>query len=495
MRLHPVVSSLAIAAGAVSLAFLLAVASDRLLGANAFAASVVVAVVVGLLFALMPIEGLIGFGLAILLAPTVDGWFGLNLRYVDEVGISLFVLATIGVHRDRIQLSRPGVREGALGVLLISAAASSLANAVPAAVWLPGLGLLVKGVVFFYLMAALRIDHGELSRIVGAFFAVGLVIAIIGVVQFVSPELARDYLGVRIFGAQRGSIMVINAVFPHPALYGWLTVLMSLFLFARFSVTREWWAIGLAMALGAGTILSGRRIPVVGLIVGIVVAVARQMRSGRQWARTLVPAVLLTALLALISAPMLGNFYLGTLIEYGEPPDRIAEVFDENPDPVVLASMHPRNALYLGSLAIARDHVPLGAGVGRFGSHMSREEYSPVYAAYGLDAVQGLQPETPIAVTDTFWPMILGETGAVGLLAAVAFFALLGRDLWRAAGLATQPALRAFALGALLVFVEGLVRSLISAVFVAPPIAYFVLGAAGLSLAVTRDATDTTGEV
>ncbi len=37
-----------------------------------------------------------------------------------------------------------------------------------------------------------------------------------------------------------------------------------------------------------------------------------------------------------------------------------------------------------------------------------------------------------------------------------------------------------------MVFVEGLVRSLTSSVYTAPPIAYFVLGAAGLSIAMQR---------
>jgi hypothetical protein len=89
-------------------------------------------------------------------------------------------------------------------------------------------------------------------------------------------------------------------------------------------------------------------------------------------------------------------------------------------------------------------------------------------------------------VTDTFWPMILGETGVLGLLGALLFLGAVGARLWRAATADGDPVIHAFALGALLVYVEALVRSLTSAVFVAPPIAYFALGAAGLALAVDR---------
>jgi hypothetical protein len=143
-------------------------------------------------------------------------------------------------------------------------------------------------------------------------------------------------------------------------------------------------------------------------------------------------------------------------------------------------------ALYAGSLAVARDEFPLGAGIGRYGSHTSREVYSPVYAQYGLEQVYGLRERRPIAIADTYWPMVLGEAGVAGAVAALAFFGLLGRDLWRAAAPVGTTTVRIFTLGALLVYVEALVRSTTAGVFVAPPIVYWVFGAAGLSLALRR---------
>ena len=89
-------------------------------------------------------------------------------------------------------------------------------------------------------------------------------------------------------------------------------------------------------------------------------------------------------------------------------------------------------------------------------------------------------------MTDTFWPMVLGETGVLGLVAALVFFGSLLVELWRSANADASPAVRAIALGALMVFVEGLVRSLTASVYTAPPIAYFVMGAAGVSIAVSR---------
>jgi hypothetical protein len=251
-------------------------------------------------------------------------------------------------------------------------------------------------------------------------------------------------------------------------------------------VDRSPWALGLAVVMNVGTLLSGRRTPLIGVVAALVVGAARQLHVGRDAVRTwgvVLGALLLVAVLAL---PFLGSQLRDTLADYVAPPEQIAEIFGPDPDPQVLRTMQPRIGLYLGSVAIARDNLPFGEGIGRFGSHMSREVYSPVYAEYGMDGMYGIAEMWPIAVTDTFWPMILGEAGLLGLVGAAIFFALLGRDLWRAAGLDGTAALRVLLIGALLVYVEALVRSLTSSVFVAPPIAYWVFGTVGLALSVAR---------
>jgi hypothetical protein len=78
--------------------------------------------------------------------------------------------------------------------------------------------------------------------------------------------------------------------------------------------------------------------------------------------------------------------------------------------------------------------------------------------------------------------MVLGETGWIGVLAGLSFFGGIAIALWQAASRASTARRRLIALAGLFVFLEGLVRSATSSVFVAPPIAYFVLGAAGLAI-------------
>ena len=78
-----------------------------------------------------------------------------------------------------------------------------------------------------------------------------------------------------------------------------------------------------------------------------------------------------------------------------------------------------RYQLLITALSIAKDSFPLGTGFGTFGSYMSAIHYSPVYRIYGISTVHGLIEGATYFTSDSFWPMILGETGIVGLASIV----------------------------------------------------------------------------
>ena len=76
-----------------------------------------------------------------------------------------------------------------------------------------------------------------------------------------------------------------------------------------------------------------------------------------------------------------------------------------------------RLAMIATSIEIAKDRFPLGEGCGRFGGTISSQYYSPVYHKYGIDNIWGLQEDSEFNfIQDTFWPMILGESGILGLM-------------------------------------------------------------------------------
>ncbi len=74
-----------------------------------------------------------------------------------------------------------------------------------------------------------------------------------------------------------------------------------------------------------------------------------------------------------------------------------------------------RKALINASLKIAKDYLPLGGGFATYGSFYSAIEYSPLYSIYGISNVYGLSQSNPAFVADTFWAMIIGQFGYIGL--------------------------------------------------------------------------------
>jgi hypothetical protein len=486
----------AVVALCIALATIASVAAGQLVGEwLPMAPAAAAAAVVAGMFAWRMAEGLVGFGIFALMAESIEHWSELDLLLFDEISVLLFLMVgavRIGLPWGRFRI---GVPEVALLVLGAAGIASSVAANVPLATWASGFALLFKGILFLYIVSWLPIRPADLQRIQLLIIGVCVLLGVLGLVEFLNPSAFQQAFGLPSDESTRGDVTVVRSLFLHPAQYGWLTAFAALFLYARFIVLRSWWALPLALMLNVGTVLSGRRTPVLGLVAGLGVAMVWQLRhksSPRTFVRAWLPIAAVVVLLAALSVPTLGGFYRSTIASYLPPMEKLALIFSDRPDAHELSTVPPRTALYVGSIAVARDHLPLGAGLGRFGSHLSREDYSPVYAAYGLDRIPGMTRANPNAITDTFWPMVLGETGIVGLAAALIVFSALFATLWRNASAAASGAERAFALGALLVFAEALVRSLTATVFVAPPIAYFVFGAAGISIALRRttEATD-----
>lgn len=75
-----------------------------------------------------------------------------------------------------------------------------------------------------------------------------------------------------------------------------------------------------------------------------------------------------------------------------------------------------RSVLTGTGLKIAKEYFPVGTGFGTFGSYYSGLHYSPVYKIYGIDKHRELGQQTRHFISDTFWPMIAGQNGALGLI-------------------------------------------------------------------------------
>lgn len=480
-------TSLLIVIATVVVAMIGALAADRVGLSSPIVPGIAAAIVTATFVYAMP-EGLVAFAIFALLADTFALWLGLDLLLFDETAILLLVLAALAFRRIAFERVRIGWVEGALLLLVAVGVVSSLVNDVPVIVWGSGLLLLVKGIVFFYLVRLLPFSVDDAARMGITVVIVGCAIGVLGLVEWLDPIAFRTALSLPLAEQQRADVTVIRSIFLHPALYGWLTAFIGLIFYALVFARRAWWPVPLALLMNAGTVLSGRRTPMLGVVAALgVAAVWASVRLGLRrallWVWLPLTACVVVAVMAL--APWISSTLAQTRLEYGWSFGAAPELFAEDPRADVVTAIHPRVALYTGSVVIARDHFPLGVGLGRFGSHLSRDHYSPVYEQYGLNAVRLLGPDNPQAATDAYWPMILGETGALGLLAALVLYGAIGLGLMRRAAMSTPGIREVVALAALLAFTEAIVRSLTSSVFVAPPIAYFVFGIVGVAYALS----------
>jgi hypothetical protein len=489
--------TLLVAAAAVVAAAVGALIVDRIAVGPEVLVPVAAVAVTAVLFWFRPVEGLLTFGLFTLLADTIEHWLRLDVLLFDELGLLALVAVAVGaghVVRARVQA---GWLELSVAVLAIAAIVSSLVNGVPLQTWAAGLFLLLKGILFFGLVRVLPLRIADVERLGVAVLQVAALIAVLGFVEWLDPAAFQAALGLPLYEQSRGEVPIIKSIFLHPAQFGWLTAYGSLLCYARFVTHRSWWALPTALLLNLATFLSGRRTPLLGVVASVAVGLAWwTSRAGlrRALLRIWLPAAGVVVAMAIVAAPAVQRLADVTVAEYGPSLDLAGEIFADDPRSERVAGIHPRVGLYAASVAIARDQLPFGGGLGRFGSHLSRAEYSPLYERYGLDQVRLLRPEDPQAATDAFWPMVLGETGLIGAVAAVVVFGGMAVLLWRAAADAGSAAVRTIALAGLFVVVEGLIRSATSSIYVAPPIGYFVLGSAGAALAVAASRVERTPE-
>jgi hypothetical protein len=424
-------------------------------------------------YAVWPRPALVAFALFMLFERTLVGWISPGIRHVDDFVIpALVVLAALRARPWRGRMEP--LREGALLVVVIAGVASSLTHAVPVAVWAFGLFLLLKVFAFMYVVTWHDFSDADVRQAYPIVLAVGALVLALAGVELIDPAKFHSVLNVVSVGVPRADLPSVTSVFFHPMLFAWFTGFLALFMYAGHVVLRRWWLLAAAMAFSVGTVLAGRRRAIAGVAAGLASGFAVFVRAApdrRRALRAWLPVAAGTAVLTLAFLPWLIG--LATLTLGPPQPD------NANPD--------ARVALYKASVAIAADNFPFGVGLGRFGSPVSRDPYSPVYAAYGLDAIDGLGPERPSFVTDAFWPRILGETGVIGLAALLMFTAAVALGLWRAARARVgDPLVRAFLLGSSMVFAQAIIETLASAMFESPQRAYLLFGTVGVALSIAR---------
>ena len=383
------------------------------------------------------------------------------LKHLDEV---IILWTFLLIFFSRLSRRRLRVHSSLLIPILglvVAGVLSSLLSDVPLLIAASQLFLLLKGFLCFYIFANWHINENQLKRYLYFFGVIACIILVLGIIDFFSPTRFRSIIGQGPHIDWRAGMPSVKSIFAHEGDFGWFMAFVALYSFAFFLVLGKlrYFVFGLLFSIVG--FLSMRRKPLAGMVVGLLSGLHWQPLSKK--VRFGVAFGLMGAILLVASWPRIDSLYQ----------DMVAVYFKNT-------SVPARNALYLKSIAIAQDCFPLGAGLGRYGSWMSRVHYSPSYKEYGISNIEGLSPDNPQFINDTFWPMILGELGIIGFLCYLWVFGWLWVFIRRAQRTLSSPFSQAFALGTFMVFIEALVESLASPVFVKGPEVYFLFGAMGI---------------
>lgn len=74
-----------------------------------------------------------------------------------------------------------------------------------------------------------------------------------------------------------------------------------------------------------------------------------------------------------------------------------------------------REILTINSINLANNYFPFGAGFATYGSAAAAKYYSPIYLELGFNLRYGLSQMNSSYLTDTFWPILFGQFGYLGV--------------------------------------------------------------------------------
>lgn len=330
-----------------------------------------------------------------------------------------------------------------------------------------GLFLATKGVLFGWAVSQMnwKLSHIALALRIGS-WVMGIVI-LFTLANAVIPRPWATIFAVHREVNARYGLASLTGPFIHPfdlAFISSMAAIVALCCVDRFrsGASASWFY----FLSAAATFLSFRRKDLVGLVVASLVLSFRF----RRWAWVTSALMLLPIVLILGWEEISGQF------------DALTSSY------FAISSEEARTVLTLGSIQVASNHFPLGAGFGRYGSRTAAVEYSPEYINLGFPTVYGLEPgpNGGLFLTDTSWPAVIGETGFIGAGAFVAALIAIAMRIIQWERGSRSPELRFIGACSLGWLVLTIFQSSGAAVFSSPPVYPFFFGLIGLGVAIQR---------
>jgi hypothetical protein len=340
-------------------------------------------------------------------------------------------------------------------------AISSLVAGVPVILATQGAFLLLKGAIFGWAVAQIDWSKHDLKALVriGATVSVALILG--GGINALAPGAWNAVFVPGTDWGQRYGLTPITSLFAHPGYFGTTMALIAIAT-VSYQLCIKTTSMSRFILLGslAALLLTFRRKALIG-ILGAGSALWLRFRP----LGLIATVVLVVPIVVIVGADAITATVDLTYNEYLVNPDAVARV-----------------RLTVDAPQVALQHFPFGAGFGRFGSAIARQNYSPEYYALGYPGVWGLGPtaESGKFLTDTFWPAIMGEAGFLGFVLYAAGLVAIARKFFGESRVGQSDSwLRWIALTGFGWTIELAIESLAGPIFSAVPtfaVFFFVVG-------------------
>jgi hypothetical protein len=323
---------------------------------------------------------------------------GEAVRQGDEVLVVMFVCLTIwrtlrsSVPLPPLRIVVPAVAVGLFGIV------GAITHGVPLSVAALGGWLGLKLWIMILMTFLLPWKENDLTRVYRVFVWVGLIVAFIGLADYLTHGAVSRTLHTSNTSVHAGGYRseAVHSILPGPGEYSLFMSLLFAIAFAKF--TNGYGKSDLITAVVfAGSVMLSLRLKGF-LSLAAVIAIVGIVQGASSSRRALI-ALVVGAILIAVAYRAEGNVIERQFSTYAS------------------SESSARSRLYKAGEQIATANFPFGVGFGRFASYPSRLNYSPVYYQYRLNRVYGLSPSYRNFIDDTSWPSVIGETGYGGFVA------------------------------------------------------------------------------
>lgn len=314
-------------------------------------------------------------------------WLYSTLKIFDEVYIILFLFYTIATTRGR---NNKGILKWVFVFFIVGVVGNYMSHSSVKVTFL-GAYSTIKSILLFWCLTQYDFSWDDFSQLKKMFMALFPIVVLSYLFDILIPTFRSDIGIVAQAEDIRMGLRSLGGLFNRFT----CATLYTLFFFL---VTRYYSDVKMLKCkslLSVFMYVSTFKIKdIIGFLIAFSISIFKKFKS---------------KYIVLVGTVLYGSFFMYQSFM----PEHYDQYFNSDDDGNVA-----RVVLVYTSFRILIDNMPFGVGFGMFASPTSQQIESPIYQKYYINHVYGLNYESDggCFMSDTFWPMIFGETGLLGTL-------------------------------------------------------------------------------